>query len=113
NILSLSVTHWTGASLSYPRIELLLATKIGAKRSKMPRGFDRRSGQLDIEDRWRSTIVQNITFTLIGAIFALAGLEEFITDKSKCQEHFDVYKECKKKERKAQLERNKTRSFFS
>ncbi|XP_060966747.1 uncharacterized protein LOC115720363 isoform X4 [Cannabis sativa] len=25
-------------------------------------------------------------------------LEEFITDKSKCQEHFDVYKECKKKE---------------
>lgn len=26
------------------------------------------------------------------------GLEEFHTDKSKCQEHFDVYKECKKKE---------------
>ncbi|RZC48105.1 hypothetical protein C5167_041039 [Papaver somniferum] len=26
------------------------------------------------------------------------GLEEFSTDKSKCQEHFDVYKECKKKE---------------
>lgn len=27
-----------------------------------------------------------------------SGLEEFSTDKSKCQEHFDVYKECKKKE---------------
>jgi len=27
-----------------------------------------------------------------------SGLEEFNTDKSKCQEHFDVYKECKKKE---------------
>jgi hypothetical protein len=26
------------------------------------------------------------------------GLEEFNTDRSKCQEHFDVYKECKKKE---------------
>ena len=27
-----------------------------------------------------------------------AGLEEFNADKSKCQQHFDVYKECKKKE---------------
>lgn len=27
-----------------------------------------------------------------------AGLEEFYADKSKCQEQFDVYKECKKKE---------------
>lgn len=26
------------------------------------------------------------------------GLEEFGSDKSKCQDHFDVYKECKKKE---------------
>lgn len=26
------------------------------------------------------------------------GLEQFSSDKSKCQEHFDVYKECKKKE---------------
>ncbi|KAF4358683.1 hypothetical protein F8388_005623, partial [Cannabis sativa] len=80
---------------------------------------------LDTKERSYKT-----TFTLIGAIFALAGLEEFITDKSKCQEHFDVYKECKKKEccsrivsgvlncvtiyvsefqqRKARLERNKT-----
>ncbi|KAJ6955107.1 cytochrome c oxidase-assembly factorX23 [Populus alba x Populus x berolinensis] len=40
-------------------------------------------------------------------------LEEFGSDKSKCQEHFDVYKECKKKEREARLERNKSRSFFS
>ncbi|XP_026432717.1 cytochrome c oxidase-assembly factor COX23, mitochondrial-like [Papaver somniferum] len=29
---------------------------------------------------------------------SLKCLEEFSTDKSKCQEHFDVYKECKKKE---------------
>lgn len=27
-----------------------------------------------------------------------SGLEEYGSDKSKCQEHFDVYKECKKKE---------------
>ncbi|KAE9459944.1 hypothetical protein C3L33_08140, partial [Rhododendron williamsianum] len=26
------------------------------------------------------------------------GLEEFKSDKSKCQEYFDIYKECKKKE---------------
>ncbi|CAK7347777.1 unnamed protein product [Dovyalis caffra] len=42
-----------------------------------------------------------------------SGLEEFGSDKSKCQEHFDVYKECKKKEREARLERNKSRSLFS
>ncbi|OVA06871.1 CHCH [Macleaya cordata] len=29
---------------------------------------------------------------------SLKCLEEFNSDKSKCQEHFDVYKECKKKE---------------
>ncbi|KAD5802586.1 hypothetical protein E3N88_13946 [Mikania micrantha] len=40
-------------------------------------------------------------------------LEEFSSEKSKCQEHFDVYKECKKKEREARLERNKSRSLFS
>ena len=28
-----------------------------------------------------------------------SGLEEYGSDKSKCQEHFDIYKECKKKER--------------
>ncbi|XP_074558000.1 uncharacterized protein LOC141813897 [Curcuma longa] len=33
-------------------------------------------------------------------------------DKSKCQELFDYYKECKKKERQARLERNRNRSFF-
>nr|GEY93181.1 cytochrome c oxidase-assembly factor COX23, mitochondrial [Tanacetum cinerariifolium]GEY96221.1 cytochrome c oxidase-assembly factor COX23, mitochondrial [Tanacetum cinerariifolium] len=44
---------------------------------------------------------------------SLKCLEEFSTDKSKCQEHFDVYKECKKKEREARLERNKSRSLFS
>ncbi|GKV12703.1 hypothetical protein SLEP1_g23821 [Rubroshorea leprosula] len=44
---------------------------------------------------------------------SLKCLEEFSSDKSKCQEHFDVYKECKKKEREARLERNKTRSLFS
>ncbi|XP_027337688.1 cytochrome c oxidase-assembly factor COX23, mitochondrial [Abrus precatorius] len=44
---------------------------------------------------------------------SLKCLEEFNSDKSKCQQHFDVYKECKKKEREARLERNKNRSFFS
>uniref|UniRef100_A0A6N2NK68 CHCH domain-containing protein n=1 Tax=Salix viminalis TaxID=40686 RepID=A0A6N2NK68_SALVM len=44
---------------------------------------------------------------------SLKCLEEFGSDKSKCQEHFDVYKECKKKEREARLERNKSRSLFS
>ncbi|XP_070022150.1 uncharacterized protein LOC107769586 [Nicotiana tabacum] len=29
---------------------------------------------------------------------SLKCLEQFNSDKSKCQEHFDVYKECKKKE---------------
>ncbi|KAM3323130.1 cytochrome c oxidase-assembly factor COX23, mitochondrial isoform X1 [Capsicum chacoense] len=43
----------------------------------------------------------------------VAGLEQFNSDKSKCQEHFDVYKECKKKEREARLERNRSRSLFS
>ncbi|XP_052152684.1 uncharacterized protein LOC127770964 [Oryza glaberrima] len=33
-------------------------------------------------------------------------------DKSKCQQQFDDYKECKKREREARLERNKGRSLF-
>ncbi|KAF3680243.1 Cytochrome c oxidase-assembly factor COX23, mitochondrial [Capsicum baccatum] len=44
---------------------------------------------------------------------SLKCLEQFNSDKSKCQEHFDVYKECKKKEREARLERNRSRSLFS
>ncbi|XP_074272835.1 cytochrome c oxidase-assembly factor COX23, mitochondrial [Silene latifolia] len=44
---------------------------------------------------------------------SLKCLEQYNSDKSKCQEHFDVYKECKKKERLARLERNRTRSLFS
>nr|GMD59415.1 cytochrome C oxidase-assembly factor COX23, mitochondrial [Ipomoea batatas] len=44
---------------------------------------------------------------------SLKCLEQFHTDKSKCQEHFDNYKECKKKEREARLERNRSHSFFS
>lgn len=44
---------------------------------------------------------------------SLKCLEEYYSDKSKCQEHFDVYKECKKKEREARLERNRSRSLFS
>ncbi|RCV15063.1 hypothetical protein SETIT_3G028700v2 [Setaria italica] len=40
-----------------------------------------------------------------------AGLEAN-QDKSKCQQQFDDYKECKKKEREARLERNKSRSLF-
>ncbi|XP_078173860.1 cox19 family protein (CHCH motif) [Carex rostrata] len=34
-------------------------------------------------------------------------------EKSNCQQFFDDYKECKKKEREARLERNSKRSFFS
>lgn len=44
---------------------------------------------------------------------SLKCLEEFNKEKSKCQKHFDVYKECKKKEREARLERNRNRSLFS
>ncbi|XP_061995477.1 cytochrome c oxidase-assembly factor COX23, mitochondrial [Rosa rugosa] len=44
---------------------------------------------------------------------SLKCLEKYHSDKSKCQEHFDIYKECKKKEREARLERNKSRSLFS
>ncbi|KAF5732846.1 cytochrome c oxidase-assembly factor COX23 mitochondrial [Tripterygium wilfordii] len=44
---------------------------------------------------------------------SLKCLEVFKSDKSKCQEHFDIYKACKKKEREARLERNKSRSLFS
>lgn len=35
---------------------------------------------------------------LTNFMIELSGLEEFGSDKSKCQDHFDVYKECKKKE---------------
>ncbi|XP_078440127.1 cox19 family protein (CHCH motif) [Wolffia australiana] len=34
------------------------------------------------------------------------------SEKSKCQQQFDDYKECKKKEREARLERNRSRSLF-
>ncbi|KAL8166499.1 hypothetical protein V2J09_007998 [Rumex salicifolius] len=46
---------------------------------------------------------------------SLKCLEQNTSDRSKCQVHFDVYKECKKKEskREARLERNKSRSLFS
>ncbi|KAL7083412.1 hypothetical protein ABFS83_14G152300 [Erythranthe nasuta] len=44
---------------------------------------------------------------------SLKCLELYNTDKSKCQEQFDMYKECKKKEREARLERNRSRSLFS
>uniref|UniRef100_A0A7N0U4R3 CHCH domain-containing protein n=1 Tax=Kalanchoe fedtschenkoi TaxID=63787 RepID=A0A7N0U4R3_KALFE len=44
---------------------------------------------------------------------SLKCLEVYSADKSKCQEQFDNYKECKKREREARLERNKTRSLFS
>ncbi|XP_051129224.1 cytochrome c oxidase-assembly factor COX23, mitochondrial [Andrographis paniculata] len=44
---------------------------------------------------------------------SLKCLESNTTDKSKCQEYFDVYKECRKKEREARLERNRQRSLFS
>ncbi|KAL1546526.1 cytochrome c oxidase-assembly factor COX23, mitochondrial [Salvia divinorum] len=44
---------------------------------------------------------------------SLKCLEEYSNEKSKCQQHFDIYKECRKKEREARLERNKSRSLFS
>ncbi|KAK6143007.1 hypothetical protein DH2020_023355 [Rehmannia glutinosa] len=44
---------------------------------------------------------------------SLKCLEVFNSEKSKCQEHFDIYKECRKKEREARLERNRNRSLFS
>ncbi|KAL7234459.1 hypothetical protein ACSBR1_017960 [Camellia fascicularis] len=44
---------------------------------------------------------------------SLKCLEESNSDKSKCHEQFDIYKECKKKEREARLERNRNRSLFS
>ncbi|XP_047307177.1 cytochrome c oxidase-assembly factor COX23, mitochondrial [Impatiens glandulifera] len=44
---------------------------------------------------------------------SLKCLEKSMPEKSKCQEHFDAYKECKKKEREARLERNRSRSLFS
>ncbi|XP_077244877.1 cox19 family protein (CHCH motif) [Tasmannia lanceolata] len=43
---------------------------------------------------------------------SLKCLEEYKSDKGKCQDQFDLYKECKKKEREARLERNRKRSFF-
>ncbi|KAK1261758.1 hypothetical protein QJS04_geneDACA008698 [Acorus gramineus] len=43
---------------------------------------------------------------------SLKCLEESNSDKNKCQQQFDDYKECKKKEREARLERNRNRSFF-
>ncbi|KAJ0961584.1 hypothetical protein J5N97_001081 [Dioscorea zingiberensis] len=43
---------------------------------------------------------------------SLRCLEESNQDKSKCQQQFDDYKECRKKEREARLERNRKKSFF-
>lgn len=45
-----------------------------------------------------TTILVIINVSHIFFPVTFSGLEEFNTDKSKCQEHFDVYKECKKKE---------------
>ncbi|KMZ69826.1 Cox19 family protein (CHCH motif), partial [Zostera marina] len=39
-------------------------------------------------------------------------LEKNNTDRKKCQEYFDIYKECKEKERQARLERNSKKSIF-
>lgn len=37
-------------------------------------------------------------FEVFISLVNFAGLEENNLDKIKCQEHFDIYKECKKKE---------------
>lgn len=46
---------------------------------------------------WSSLLIAE---EFVSSDFAanFVGLEEFHSDKSKCQEHFDIYKECKKKE---------------
>ncbi|KAM3370614.1 hypothetical protein ACQJBY_018135 [Aegilops geniculata] len=43
---------------------------------------------------------------------SLKCLETNHQDKSKCQQQFDDYKECKKREREARLERNRSRTLF-
>ena len=43
---------------------------------------------------------------------SLKCLEINHQDKSKCQQQFDDYKECKKREREARLERNRSRTLF-
>lgn len=40
----------------------------------------------------------NLKWQSFNPKISFSGLEEFSSNKSKCQEHFDVYKECKKKE---------------
>lgn len=48
---------------------------------------------------WPSLLVSKESITSnIDFVANFAGLEKFNSDKSKCQEHFDIYKECKKKE---------------
>ncbi|KAL3537099.1 hypothetical protein ACH5RR_000465 [Cinchona calisaya] len=44
---------------------------------------------------------------------SLKCLEEFSSDKSKCQEHFDVYKECKKKEYVRSVDHFPDSSFYN
>ncbi|CAN6486755.1 unnamed protein product [Victoria cruziana] len=43
---------------------------------------------------------------------SLKCLDDFNYVKSKCQQQFDAYKECRRKERERRLERNRKRSFF-
>lgn len=43
---------------------------------------------------WEVSFDSKLSFSFIS----IAGLEMYNTDKSKCQDHFDIYKECKKKE---------------
>ncbi|KAK4372365.1 hypothetical protein RND71_007749 [Anisodus tanguticus] len=41
------------------------------------------------------------SIAILNTLASLKCLEQSNSDKSKCQEHFDNYKECKKKEREA------------
>nr|ABR17929.1 unknown [Picea sitchensis] len=44
---------------------------------------------------------------------SLKCLDDSNYDKSKCQDQFYTYKECRKKEREIRLEQNRHKSFFS
>ncbi|KAL0007494.1 hypothetical protein SO802_008996 [Lithocarpus litseifolius] len=86
-------------------------TKFGAKRRQRDRHRAMASKASTPPYPSASKISDSQCYSQYSA--SLKCLEEYGSDKSKCQEHFDIYKECKKKEREARLERNRNRSFFS
>ncbi|XP_050282583.1 cytochrome c oxidase-assembly factor COX23, mitochondrial [Quercus robur] len=85
-------------------------TKVGAKRRHRDRHRAMASKASTPPYPSAAKISDSLCYSQYSA--SLKCLEEYGSDKSKCQEHFDIYKECKKKEREARLERNRNRSFF-